>query len=75
MRGNDFDAGFIDNVLYKVASGLGDVSGTGVSHFVDHSSVLLLFALPIYWLNADIAYQVLLVLQAVSVAAVGLAAG
>lgn len=75
LRANAFDAGFIDNVLYKVASGLGDVSGlTGVSHFVDHSSVLLLFAVPLYWLNADIAYQALLVLQAVSVAAVGLAA-
>ncbi len=45
LRANAFDAGFIDNVLYKVASGLGDVSGlTGVSHFIDHSSVLLLFA-------------------------------
>lgn len=75
LRANAFDAGFIDNVLYKVASGLGDVSGlTGVSHFVDHSSVLLLVALPLYWVNADIAYQALLVLQAISVAAVGLAA-
>jgi uncharacterized membrane protein len=75
LRANAFDAGFIDNVLYKVSSGLGDVSGlTGVPHFIDHASALLLLAIPVYWLNADLAYDVLLILQAISVAMVGFAA-
>ncbi len=75
LQANAFDAGFLDNVLYKVSSGLGDVSGlTGVPHFVDHASALLFFAIPLYWVNVDIAYETLLVLQAVSVAMVGLAA-
>lgn len=75
LQANAFDAGFIDNVLYKVSAGLGDVSGLGgVSHFADHTSALLLAAVPIYWVNQGLAYPVLLVLQAVSVAMVGLAA-
>jgi uncharacterized membrane protein len=72
LEARAFDAGFIDNVLYKVSSGLGGVSGlSGVSHFVDHTSPLLLLAVPLYWIDAGHAYEVLLVLQAVSVAMVG----
>lgn len=75
LKANAFDAAFIDNVLYKVSTGLGDVSGLGgVSHFADHASALLLAAIPLYWVDADVAYQVLLVLQGTSVAMVGLAA-
>lgn len=75
LRANAFDAGFLDNVLYKVSTGLGDVTGlAGASHFADHVSVLLLAAVPLYWVDSGSAYQVLLVLQAVSVAMVGLAA-
>ncbi len=74
LKANAFDAGFINNVLYKVSSGFGDVSGlTGVGHFVDHASPLLLLAIPLYWIDASHAYAALLVLQAVSVAMVGLA--
>lgn len=75
LKAHAFDAGFIDNVLYKVSAGMGDISGLGgVRHFVDHTSVLLLGAVPVYWINADAGYPVLLVLQAVSVSMVGLAA-
>ncbi len=75
LKANAFDAAFLDNVLYKVSVGLGDMSGLmGVRHFVDHTSVLLLGAVPVYWINADAGYPVLLVLQSVSVAMVGLAA-
>lgn len=75
LRASAFDAGFLDNVLFKVSRGYGDVSGlTGVHHFGDHAAPLLLAAIPLYWINADVAYQILLVLQALSVAMVGLAA-
>jgi len=75
LRARPFDAAFIDNVLYKVSAGLGDVSGLGgVSHFADHTSALLLAAIPLYWVNAGVAYPTLLVVQALSVAMVGLAA-
>lgn len=75
LQAHAFDAAFIDNVLYKVSTGLGDVSGLGgVSHFADHTSVLLLAAVPLYWVNASVAYPTLLVLQSLSVAMVGLAA-
>lgn len=75
LKAHAFDAGFLDNVLFKVSAGMGDVSSlTGVPHFVDHTSVLLLGAVPVYWINPDLGYPVLLVLQAISVSMVGLAA-
>lgn len=75
LKAHAFDAGFLDNVLFKVSAGMGDVSSlTGVPHFVDHTSVLLLGAVPLYWVTPDLGYPMLLILQAVSVAMVGLAA-
>ncbi|MEZ5175674.1 MAG: DUF2079 domain-containing protein [Acidimicrobiia bacterium] len=70
-----FDAGFVDNILWKVSRGLGDVSGlTGLHHFVDHASPLLFVAVPVYWVAPGAAYPMLLVAQSISVGLVGVAA-
>lgn len=74
LRAGAFDAGFLDNVIYKVSVGLGNVSGlTGEAHYAGRPLVYVL-GLPMYWINSDLGYPALLVMQAVSVALVGLAA-
>jgi uncharacterized membrane protein len=74
LRAGAFDAGLVDNVLYKTSAGLGTVSGlTGEAFSVVSRPLYLVLGMPLYWLNADLGYPGLLVLQAVSVAMVGLA--
>jgi uncharacterized membrane protein len=74
LRAGAFDAGLVDNVLYKTSAGLGTVSGlTGEAFSVVSRPLHLVLGMPLYWLNPDLGYPGLLVLQAVSVALVGLA--
>lgn len=74
LNAGAFDAGLLDNVVYKVSTGLGNVTGlSGESAYAARPLVFVL-GLPFYWLNSDFGYAGLLVAQAVSVAMVGLAA-
>lgn len=74
LKAGAFDAGLLDNVIYKVSIGLGNVTGlTGEAHYAARPLVFVL-GLPLYWVNSDLGYSGLLVMQAVSVAMIGLAA-
>lgn len=66
-----FDTGYLNNVLWKIANGYGDVTGiSGLHHFADHVSPLLLLAVPLYMVLPGMALPVLLIAQAASVALV-----
>lgn len=67
-----FDTGVFANVLWRLAHGYDDVSAlTGVHHFADHPSGLVLGLVPMARVAGDLIVPLLLVLQAMSVGLVG----
>jgi len=66
--GSQFDSALIANVLWRLAHDFDDVTAmTGMHHFGDHASPILLVFVPVFRLTAEVGLPVLLVFQCLSV--------